>query len=296
MQAFEYYKPKSAREASKTLWAHPDAMILAGGTDLLVRMKDRIFRPSAIVDIKGLLRADEVRFAPKTGLAIGPAVTMRQVERAAPVVERYPAIAQGAEFVGSIQIRNRATVIGNVCNAAPSADIAPGLIVHSAKVRIVGPKGRRTMTVEDFMQGPGKNALKRGEFAAGIQIPTPPRSTGSAYVRHTPRDAMDIAVVGVGVSVTVSKDVCKDIKIVLGAVAPVPLRAANAEAILLGQPLTRKRIDQAAEAAAAESKPITDVRASDEFRRDLVRVLTQRMIEAARDDASRGLAQKRRAA
>ncbi len=297
MNAFEYFLPKTAKEAAKLLKKHPDAMVLAGGTDMLVRMKGRFYRPSTIIDVKRLPKADEISFTVKSGLSIGPAVSMRQAELSPAVLTRCPSIAQGAAFVGSIQIRNRATVIGNICNAAPSADTAPGIIVHGGKARIVGPNGRRTMDVEDFIKGPGKTDLRRGEFVAGIQIPTPPARTGSAYVRHTPRVAMDIAVVGVGAMVTLApkRDVCQDIKIVLGAVAPVPLRAVQAEALLIGQELTASRIEQAAAAAAAEAKPISDVRASADYRRELVRVLTQRMISAASDNARTPIARRRAA-
>ena len=296
MNPFEYFLPKSAKEAATLLKKHPDAMLLAGGTDLLVRMKGRVHRPSVVIDVKRLPKAGEVSFTTKSGLSIGPAVSMRQVELSQAILSRYPSVAQGAAFVGSIQIRNRATVIGNICNAAPSADTAPGIIVHGGKARIVGPSGRRTITVEDLIKGPGKTDLRRGEFVAGIQIPTPPARTGSAYVRHTPRVAMDIAVVGVGALVTLGpRDVCQDVKIVLGAVAPVPMRALRAEALLRGQELTEQRIAQAAEEAAAEAKPITDIRASEEFRRELVRVLTQRMISAASDNARTPISRRRAA-
>ncbi|MBS14966.1 MAG: dehydrogenase [Gemmatimonadetes bacterium] len=296
MNAFEYFLPTSAKEAAQLLHKYPKAMVLAGGTDLLVRMKVRVYQPSVVIDIKRLPKADEIRYSTKGGLTLGTATSVRQVELSQTVIDRYPALSQGAGFIGSPQIRNRATVIGNIVNAAPSADTAPGVIVHGGKVNIAGPKGRRSMLCEDFITGPGKRDLKRGEFVSSIQIPTPPARTGSAYVRHTPRFAMDIAVVGVGAAVTLgSKNVCKDVKIVLGAVAPVPMRAVEAEAILRGNELTPQLLAEAGEAAAAETKPISDIRASEEFRRELVRVLTQRMVSAASDSAQTPIA-KRRAA
>ncbi len=287
MNAFEYFLPKSAKEAARLLHKYPDAKVLAGGSDLLVRMKGRVQEPSVMVDIKGIPKADDLAFTAKSGLTIGPAVSMRQIERSPVVLTRYPALAQGAAFIGSVQIRNRATVVGNICNASPSADSSPGVIVHGGKVRIVGPGGRRTMTVEQFIKGPGRTDLRRGEFVAGVQLPTPASRTGSAYVRHTPRMAMDIAVVGVGALITLApkRDLCQEVRIVLGAVATVPMRAAKAEAMLRGQQLTDALIEQVAESAAAEARPITDVRASADFRRELVRVLTQRMIRAAADSA-----------
>ena len=297
MNAFDYYQPTTTKEAAQLLKKYPDAMILAGGTDLLVRMKGRVYQPSVVIDIKDLPKAGEINFSPKSGLTMGSAVSVRNAEQSISVLERYPALAQGARFIGSVQIRNRATIIGNICNAAPSADTAPGIIIHGGKVNIVGPTGRRSMLVENFIKGPGKRDLKRGEFVGSIQIPTPPARTGSAYVRHTPRVAMDIAVVGVGAAITLAPkhNVCSEVKIVLGAVAPVPMRATAAESVLRGQELTPALIDQAAEAAAAEARPITDIRASEDFRRELVRVLTQRMVSAAADNARTPIA-KRRAA
>lgn len=296
MKAFDYYAPETVKEVIEILEANPKAKVLAGGTDSLVRMKGRVWTPEAIVDVRNLPDVKALSFKAKTGLLIGPGVTMQQAALSDVVQKRFAAVAQGAAFVGSIQIRNLATVVGNVCNAAPSADTGPGLIALGAKVRIAGPKGRRTMLVEKFMTGPGQTALQAGELVTGIVVPTPPTRTGSAYVRHTPRLAMDIAVVGVGVSVTLTpSDVCKDAKVVLGAVAPTPIRSRAAERILKGEKLTPKVIAAAAEAAVADAKPISDVRASADFRSEMVRVLTARMIASARDDAKTPNA-KRRAA
>jgi len=229
---------------------------------------------------------------------VGAAVTMRQAELSGTVQKRYPAIAQGAGVVASVQVRNRATLVGNLCNAAPSADTAPGMIALRAKVRIAGPEGRRTVLLEDFFTGPGKTVLGPGEMVTAVQVPPPAPRTGSAYARHTPRGAMDIAVAGVGVGVTLAPraGTCEDIRIVLGAVAPTPLRARQAEGVLRGKVPTPELIEQAAEVAAGEARPIDDVRASAGYRRDLVRVLTRRMVEAALEDARKGAQAKRRTA
>ncbi len=294
MQAFDYVAVGSVREAVAAL-NKKRVMVLAGGTDMLVRMKGRALTPEVVVDVKGIPGAGD--FSAKSGLSIGSAVTMRQVELSAKVREDYAAVAQGAAVVGSIQIRNLATVAGNICNAAPSADVAPGLIALRAKVRIAGPGGRRTLLVENFMTGPGKTALKRGELVTAIQLPTPGPRTGSAFVRHTPRRAMDIAVVNVAVAMTLAPRTgkCEDVRIVLGAVAPTPMRALKAELLLRGEKLTADLVAEAAAVAGAEARPISDQRASAEFRRELVRVLTGRMVEAARADAGRSRARGRRA-
>jgi aerobic carbon-monoxide dehydrogenase medium subunit len=297
VKTFDYFAPATIKEAIAILKARPNAKVLAGGTDSLVRMKARLWTPDALVDIRNLPGAKELGFRVKSGLTIGPGVTMQQASLSAVVQQRFAALAQGAAFVGSIQIRNLATVVGNVCNAAPSADSAPPLIALGAQVHISGPKGSRTLLVEKFMVGPGKTSLAKGELVTGITVPTPAARTGSAYVRHTPRQAMDIAVVGVAVAVTLSAaGVCRDAKIVLGAVAPTPLRARSAEAILNGTKLTPEIILAAAEVAVAEARPISDVRASAEFRSQMVRVLTERMIVAACEDAKTPINAKRRAA
>lgn len=295
MQSFDYIQAASIAEATKAL-SRRNARVLAGGTDMLVRMKGRVWTPDVVVDITRIPRLNEITRS-KTGLRLGAAVTMRQVELSEDVWDVAAAVAEGASVVGSLQIRNLATVAGNVCNAAPSADTAPGLIALNAGVSIAGPKGKRSMKIEKFILGPGKNDLKKGEFVTGITVPMPAKGSGSAYVRHTIREAMDIAVVGVGASVTFgSGDVCDDVRIVLGAVAPVPMRAVEAEAMLKGQKLTSKAIVEAAEVAAGEAKPITDVRSSAEFRRELVNVLTRRMVTAARDRAKGKRVERRVAA
>lgn len=287
MKSFAYVAPQSVQEAVAALREHPRAMVLAGGTDTLVRMKARTWTPEMVVDIKRIPGILDLEYDSKTGLTIGAAVTMRQVERSPVIWEHYRALAQGAALVASVQVRNRATLVGNVCNAAPSADTAPGLIALGSRIQIAGPHGQRSMPVEEFFTGPGQTALEPGEMVTALQVPPAGPRTGSAYGRHTPRQAMDIAVVGVGVAVTLTPrtGTCEGIGIVLGAVAPVPLRARKAEALLKDQVPTPELIDQAAEAAVQESQPIDDVRASASYRRDLVQTLTRRMVNAALADA-----------
>ncbi len=298
MNNFDYFAPKTIPEAVALLKKHRGAMVLAGGTDMLVRMKARIWEPNAVVDVKRIKGMDELKFSKKTGLTIGAGVTMRQVELSEAAHAYFSGLAQGASLVGSFQIRNLATIAGNICNAAPSADTAPGAIVLGGKVRIAGPKGRRTMLIEKFILGPGKNALGPGEFVTAIQIPMTGNRTGSSYVRHTPRGAMDIAMVGVGAAVTLAPrtGIIQDAKIVLGAVAPVPLRAKAAERILKGEVPSDDLFEAAGQAAAKESRPISDVRGSAEFRRKMAGVLTTRMVGEAVGSAQRRSGSKRRAA
>ena len=284
MNRFEYVSPTTIKGVVSILRKHSKrAMILAGGTDLLVKMKDRSLTPEVIVDIKRIPGLDQIRYDKKNGLSIGACVTMREAENSPILNKHYQALVEGSKIVGSVQIRNRATLIGNICNAAPSADVAPGFIVVGAKVKIAGPKRTRIVQLGRFFTGPGKTILRTGEWVTHILVPSPPPRTGSAYIRHTIREAMDIAVVGVGVALTMSKTNgrCKEAKISLGAVAPTPIRAIRAEKLLIGQELNEKLIDQAARIASEESRPISDQRGSAEFRRDLTRVLTERMVTRA---------------
>lgn len=297
MRAIDYAVPGSVKEAVALL-AQGEAEVLAGGTDLLLRLKAGQPTPRLVVDVKRIPGFDEIRFDARTGLSIGPAVTLAALAGDPVVQRRYPALAQGAGLVGSVQIRNRATLAGNICNAAPSADTAPPLLVLGARVRLAGPEGRRTLPLEEVFLGPGKTALEPGELVVGIQVPTPRGRSGSAYARHTLREAMDIAVVGVGVALRLAprRPVCEEAAIALGAVAPTPMRATQAEALLEGEELTPERIAWAAGLAAAQSRPISDVRASAEYRRELVEVLTRRMLEAAVEDARRQRPTRRKAA
>ena len=290
MKSFEYVAPKTIKEVTAALKRHGKrAMIVAGGTDLLVKMKGRALGPDVIVDIKRVPGLDEIKFNKKTGLTLGACVTMREAELSPVVRKHFAGLAEGAEIVGSVQIRNRATVVGNLCNAAPSAEVAPGLMALGAKVKIAGPRGVRTLPLDQLFAGPGKNNLKPGEWVTHVIVPSPPPRTGSAYVRHTTREAMDIAVVGVGAAVTLApkNGVCKDARIVLGAVAPTPIRAPRAESLLKGQKLTADLIAQAGQAASEEARPISDQRGSAEFRRDLTKVLTERMVTRAFEAAKK---------
>ncbi len=298
MQTFDYVAPRTIKTAVEALAARGRGKVLAGGTDLLIGMKLGGTSPATVVDVKGLPGACDLEFNRTRGVAIGPAVTMRQAERSDRLWKTWTAIAEGASLVGSVQIRNRATLVGNLCNAAPSADSVPGLILHRATVRIAGPKGRRSVSAEKFLRGPGRTALKSGELVTAVVAKPPPARTGSAYARHTMREAMDIAVVGVGSLVTraARTGVCEDVRIVLGAVGPTPIRALKAEALLKGEKPSEDLIEAAAEAAMKAARPISDVRASAEFRRDIVGVLTRRTLTTACERARQGGKASRRVA
>lgn len=282
MQPFEYSEPATLDEAVALLDRLGDeASVLAGGTDLIVQMKERVRRPGHIVDIKRILGLDTLSFDANTGLDIGALVTTRAVETSALVQRHYASLARAATDFASIQVRHRATVVGNVCRASPSADTLPPLIADRARLSIIGPRGRREIAVEDFCIGPGRTSLARGEIVTGLRIPAPAPATGKVYLKHGRRDQMELATVGVAVTLTVQRGICREVGIVLAAVAPTPLRARSAEAALAGRRIDAAAITAAAEAAMREARPIGDVRAGADYRREMVRVLTRRAIEQA---------------
>lgn len=286
MRQFDYIAPDTVQDALAALGSHTDAAVLAGGTDLILRMKQRQRSPGAVVDIKRIEGLDGLEAGEKS-LSLGALVTMSQVERAEAVQRGYRGLHSGAAVVGSTQIRNRATVVGNVCNATPCADTVPPLIALGAAARIAGSEGDRWLPVERLYVGPGETLIEPGELVLAVEVPAPEPRSGSAYARHTTRSAMDLATVGVAVALTLEDDdeTCHHVRIALGAVAPTPLRATQAEEVLRGQALEPGMVAAAAGSAADEARPITDVRASAPFRRELVRVLVGRMVQAAAADA-----------
>lgn len=279
MQAFDHYNPKSLPEALEILGQlNGKARVIAGGTDLMLRMKAGIERPAAIVNIKRLPELQGITYNDETGLQLGASTTLRELTRSPIILKHYPSLAQTAGVMASEQIRSFATVGGNLCNASPSADMAPPLMVMGATMHIAGPQNRRELPLEDFFLGPGKSALQPGELLEKITVPPPLGQT--LYIKHAPRAFMDIAVVGVGVWLDADKDICQNVRIVLAAVAPVPLRTKQAEAELTGHPLTAERINRAASLAAQECSPIDDVRGSIWYRKRMVEVDTRRALRA----------------
>ncbi|MCH7616647.1 MAG: xanthine dehydrogenase family protein subunit M [Chloroflexi bacterium] len=289
MRTFEYKAPETIDEAVSLLKeAGGSARPLAGGTDLVVQLKERATRfpyPATIVSLDRVSELRGIDFSETDGLRLGAGATMTDVAGHPAVRERYAALAQGAGVVGSLQTMNMATIGGNVCNAAPSADTAPPLLVYEAEAVIVGPNGRRTLPIAEFFRGPGETALASDELLAELRLPLPPSGTGAAFQRNTPRKQMDIAVVGVAVALTLSGDTIERARVALGAVAPTPLRATAAEAALQGQTANEETFAKAAAAAVQDSSPISDLRASAEFRRHLVKVMTARLLAEAANRA-----------
>lgn len=288
MRTFEYTAPTSLDEALSALGSNGDARPLAGGTDLVIQMKEAATRfpyPSSIVNLLRVPELKGIDFSESDGLRVGAAATMTEIAESQAIRDRCTALAEGAGIVGSIQTMNMATVGGNLCNAAPSADTAPPLLAFDASVVIAGPNGRRGVPLSEFFRGPGQTVLEPNELLVEVRVPIQKTGTGSAYTRHTPRKQMDIAVVGVAAAVTLDGDKIASARISLGAVAPTPMRARNAEESLAGLPANDESFTKAGEIAARECSPIADVRGSVEFRRHLVGVLTERMLRLAAERA-----------
>jgi carbon-monoxide dehydrogenase medium subunit len=279
MRRFAYFEPSSLPEAVALLARYQGrAQPLAGGTDLLVELKEQLRQAECVVNIKKIPGIDRLSFDPQSGLRIGALVTAREIEMSEVVQEKYPSLLQAVRELGSIQVRNRATIIGNVCRASPSADTLPPLIADGAVVSIHGAGGTRRLLLEEFFTGPGKTVLKPEELVTGITVPAPAPGTGKVYLKHGRRKAMELATVGVAVSLN-----DPDVRIVLGAVAPTPIRARKAEDLLRGRKWNGELLKRAAQAAAEEARPIGNVRASAEYRREMVAVLTRRALQRALD-------------
>ena len=287
MKDFDYCEPTTL-EAAVDLLRHctGQACLFAGGTDLLVQMKEHIRQPERVINIKKIPGMDDFRYDERRGLTLGALVTTRAVETSPLTLRHYASLARAATDFASIQVRNRATVVGNVCRASPSADTLPPLIADGARLLIYGADGQRELPLENFITGPGKTTLKPDEIVTHIVVPPPPPNTGKVYIKHGRRAQMELATVGAAVTLTVDDDVCKDISIVLAAVASMPLRAKAAEALLRGKPLNALTIAEAGEAASREARPIGDVRGSADYRRQMVAVLVRRAIEQAWQEAT----------
>lgn len=286
MRRFEYFEPATLSEAVTLLGRYNgQASVLAGGTDLLIEIKEQLRFPESVINIKKIPGLDRLTYEDEVGLRIGALVTARAVERFPVVIEKYAGLAQAVKELGSIQVRNRATVIGNLCRASPSADTPPPLIADGAMVTIFGPAGERELPLEDFFTGPGQTVLANDEILKEVAVPSPPSRAGKVYIKHGRRKAMELATVGVAVALALKGELCERIQIVLGAVAPTAIRARAAEDTLRGAVIDEKAIEAAARAAMEESRPISDVRSSADYRREMVRVLTGRAVRGALDIA-----------
>jgi CO/xanthine dehydrogenase FAD-binding subunit len=288
VQAFAYARAHSVTEAVALLQQEGQARLLAGGTDLIVGLREQRVHTPLVVDVKAIPELSELAFDPANGLQIGAAVPCHRIYNDAAIAAAYPGLIDAVKLIGGVQIQGRASLGGNLCNASPAADSIPTLIAHAAVCLIAGPQGERRLPVEEFCTAPGKTALQPGELLVALHLPRPAPGFGAAYLRFTPRNEMDIAVVGAGVALQLAADgaTVTAARIALGAVAPTPLYAPEAGAALVGRPLTNATIAEAVELARAAARPIDDMRGTARYRRHLAGVLTQRVLAIAQRRAA----------
>lgn len=281
MKWFDYAAPRSLAEALDLLARNPRARPFAGGTDLLVQMRAGQLDPDLLVDLKHIPELNELDCDGSGTLRLGAAVPCCRIYEDERVRRYWPALAEVAEMIGGIPIQSRASLGGNLCNAAPSADSVPVLIALRAVCRIAGPLGERRIAVEEFCTGPGRTVLGPGELLVGFEIQPPEPASGACYLRFTPRAEMDIAVAGAAAAVRLSNGVIAWARVALAAVAPTPLLVREAGDWLADKAPTEENIREAAELARKAAKPITDMRGTAEQRRHLVGVLTRRALQQA---------------
>ena len=286
---FEYFAPKRLEAALSLLSEQGEgAHVMAGGTDVMVKMNHGRLKPKAIITLHGIEGLNEIHFDAKDGLTIGATARLAEVASHPDILNHYPALSSASLTMANVEVRNMGTVAGNLCNAAPSADSAPPLITMSAEVTLASRGGERRLPLNQFFRGPGLTAMEHGEIMTSIHVPAPPPKSGASYKRISCRCGVDIAAVGVGVMAVFNGKTCKEAGIVLGAVAPVPLRAVKTEGLMQGQEWTQELIEKGGEQAAEEAKPISDVRTSAEWRKRMVAVLTRRALEEAHERANKG--------
>jgi CO/xanthine dehydrogenase FAD-binding subunit len=284
---FEYLMPTSVDEAISLLVSYGErARFIAGGTDVIVKIKEGKIGPQYLVSLRRIQGLDHITF--KEGeLRIGGLVTHRMLEISPVTRKEFPILIDAVTHIGSVQIRNVATIGGNIVNAVPSADGAIPLITLDAQVRLRGPKGERSMALEDFFIGPGQTLLELGEILLEFIIPKLPPRTGAAYVKHTRRAAMELPLLGVAVLISLADDglTCAEARIGLGVLAPTPMRARITESQLKGQPLTEEVLKKAGRTAAEECKARDSIRGEAWYRREMVEVLVPRMARVAMERA-----------
>lgn len=278
---FDYFSCKTMEEAFSFLSSHKqDARVLAGGTDLLIKMKHKRMMPKHLVDIKRIPDLDYIRHDEELGLQIGALTSVQSIRNSPLIAKRFPALHDCASVLGTRQVRNLATLGGNLCNASPAAECAPALLAYDARVKIQGPQSERIIPLEKFFLGPGMSAMKEDEILTGIEVPSVPIETKGVYLKHSTR-RIDVAIVGVGVVIRMDGQVCSEIRIALGAVGPTPFRARKAEDVIRGEKVTEAVVERTAQTASEESFPIDDIRGYADYRIEMVRTQVREGIERA---------------
>lgn len=285
MKDFEYHNPKTISEACKLLKKYKStAYALAGGTDLIPKMYHGQLHPEHVINIKNIQDLNIISFNERKGLSIGPLVNFNEIIYSETVRDNYPILVEVSKSIASHQVRNLATIGGNLCNAAPSADSAPILIALDSTIKLTGPNNKsREIKLEEFFVGPGTTVLNNGEILTQINIPPIKSNSGMAYVKHTTRNALEIAIIGVAglIQLDDAFEKCTSARIVIGASAPTPLRITDAERCLIDNKITDKVLNRASDEAKIAVKPISDVRAGKDYRCEMVKIQTKRVLEEA---------------
>ncbi len=282
MEAFDYLTPRSLNEAFSALGNGKQSLLLAGGTDVIVQLREGRRQCDQLIDLKHIPELMSYKAGADGSVEIGAAVPLAELYEDATVVAKVPALVDCATIIGGIAIQSRATLGGNLCNASPAADSSPALMVLSAKLVLASSSGNREVAVEEFFAGPGRNTLQPGEILLQVKIPAPAANTGAFYHRFIPRNEMDIAVASAGVSITLDgSDTITAARIALGAVAATPLMVPAAAEALVGKPAGAEAFAAAGEAAAAAATPIDDMRGGVAQRKHLSKILTVRALEGA---------------
>jgi CO/xanthine dehydrogenase FAD-binding subunit len=284
LEAIEFTTPKTLDEAVQVMASKGErARALAGGTDLLVQLRSGRRSADLVVDVKDIPELNQISYSAQDGLTIGAATPCYLIYQNPDVAAKYPGLVDSASLIGSIQIQGRASLGGNLCNSAPSADAIPSMIALGAVANIAGAGGTRQIPVEQFCTGPGRNVMEPGEILVSISLPAPQANSGANYLRFIPRNEMDIAVAGVGTSVVLdaSGQNFVSARISLASVAPTPVFCQDAGASLAGKAVSDESIEAAAQLAMADAKPITDMRGTIRQREHLVGVLTRRTLNNA---------------
>lgn len=284
MHAFEYVVPKTLQEVINLKAEKGDeARLIAGGTDIIVQMRGGRRRPERVIQTKEVPDLNELSYDPQKGLTLGASVQCYRVYQDDAIAKAYPGLIDAASMIGSIQIQGRASVGGNLCNAAPSGDCIPPLIALHAVASVAGPNGTREIPAEEFCTGPGQNALEPGEILVSIHLPPPQKLSGAHYLRFIPRNEMDIAVAGVGTSVVLDESGERFVsaRIALASVAPTPLLVQGVAEAAAGQPANEETFERLAELSRQAARPISDMRGTIDQRRHLCGVLTKRTLRGA---------------
>src|SRR4030042_771234 len=302
MKKFNYLRPQTLEAALSLLNQHgKKAKLIAGGTDVIVMIKQKAIAPDALISLQRIPGLDQIKY--HGSLSIGPMVTHRAIEKSEVIRKNFSALADAVDYLGSVQIRNVATIGGNICTAAPSADTATPLLVLGTQVTIKSPKQERTLPIEQFFKGPGESVLKTGEMVKELLIPELSPNTGSAYYKLQRRLALDLPILALSVLLSLDKNkvtcsdmlctaspissilhkmeedeiVCKEVRIALGVAAPTPFRTVKAEGLIRGKKLSDELLDEVAETASKEAQPRDSIRGEAWYRRDMIRVLVKRM-------------------